>query len=234
MIDAVATMLDASTMIDAVVTCDIAVQLVLETTLDNETQTDIPRWVDCASQTVTKMDTDSPDSASQTVTKMDTDSPDSASQTVTKMNTDSPDSASQIVTKLDTDALVGIFQKGIFGDVQFVDGSLKVSLTSDAKETLSMQPRRFHKYEEHTQTPDANFADDAAAHRTLGDVIQLLEACNGNLMISYDQTYRPAEDLERERCSWHGAKNMALAIRSKMDQFGQERLKNQTWVLRFP
>lgn len=151
------TMQDASTIADAAVTCDTAVQLI-QATADNETQTDTPTWLDSASQTVTKMSGDS---------------------------------------------LMGVFKQGSFADLQFVDGGLKVSLTSDAKQTLSMEPRKFHKHEEHTQSPDAIFADEAAARRTLSDVMHLLEACSGNLTVSYDQTFRPAEDEEHERhMSW--------------------------------
>lgn len=109
------------------------------------------------------------------------------------------DSASQTESPISAETLREAFQSKNFGELQLVDGKLQVSLSQDAKKSLGMKPRTFHKHEQQTQTPDAFFEDEAAAHSTLSGVIQLAEACRGELTVSYDQSYRPAEDQDRAR-----------------------------------
>lgn len=91
-----------------------------------------------------------------------------------------------------------IFKRGNLY-LQPKEDGVALTLTPQSQKGLNMKPRIFHQNISHTETPDAQFRDEAAAHSVLSDVVELGEICQGILEVSYDQKFCTAEGWDRER-----------------------------------
>jgi len=84
-------------------------------------------------------------------------------------------------------------------ELSLQNDGVRITLTQQAIQRVSMIPRTFHHQESQTQTPDAQFKDVYGAARVLADVADLADACRGHLAVNYDQTYRVTEGWDQDK-----------------------------------